>query len=228
MRKLIPALLAALVFFAGCNKQDSYTYSGIEAGSIDAGVFTSDNGTKMTIAGNTEKFDVNTSRRVLVSYETEPVTDPTHIRINLLGLLDAGILQPVHVRSIPADPTGFPLEVNDAWFSDKYLNILATFDGKEPDKHIFTATYTVDDQGLSIRLDHDGAQDTTTGNDPLSIFLCVPMYEPVLSYEQQAQAAGKKPVYPVPVLLQWTARTLEGGPLTLLERKGSYRPSSAD
>ena len=54
------------------------------------------------------------------------------------------------------------------------------------------------------------------------------MYEPVLTYDQTFQAVGKKPVYPAPVLLQWTARTLEGGPLTLLERKGSYQPSSAD
>ena len=224
MRKLIPVLLAALFFFAGCHKQDSYTYSGIEAGTLSAGIFTSDNGTQMTVVGNEEKYDVSSSRRVLISYETEPVTDPSRISINLLGLLDAGILQPVHVRSIPADPTGFPLEVSDAWFSDKYLNILATFDGKEPDKHTFGATYTADEKNITFRLDHDDNMDAVTGNTPLSIFLCVPMYEPVLSYEQQAQAAGKKPVYPVPVLLQWTSRTLDGGPLTLIERKGSYLP----
>ena len=151
---------------------------------------------------------------------------PSRISINLLGLLDAGILQPVHVRSIPADPTGFPLEISDAWFSDKYLNILATFDGKDPGKHTFTATYLVDEKGISIRLDHDGAQDTVSGKEPLSIFLCVPMYEPTLSYDQYAQSLGKKPMYPAPVLLQWTARTLEGGPLTLLERKGSYQPAA--
>ena len=102
MRKPIPVLLAALVLFAGCHKQDSYTYSGIEAGSIESGVFTSDNGTKMTIAGNEGEYDVHTARRVLVSYETEPVTDPAHIRINLRGLLDAGILQPLlHIDNQP-------------------------------------------------------------------------------------------------------------------------------
>lgn len=224
MRKLIPVLLAALVFFAGCHKQDSYTYSGIEAGTLSAGIFTSDNGTQMAIVGNEGKYDVSSTRRVLISYETEPVTDPSRISINLLGLLDAGILQPVHVRSIPADPTGFPLEISDAWFSDKYLNILATFDGKDAGKHTFAATYTVGEKGITLRLDHERDQDETTGNSPISIFLCVPMYEPALSYDQYAQSTALKPVYPIPVILQWTSRTLDGGPLTLLERKGSYLP----
>jgi hypothetical protein len=228
MRKLILALLPALVLWTGCHKQDSYTYSGIEAGTISGGVFTSDSGTQMAIVGNEEKFDVSSTRRVLISYETEPVTDPGHISINLLGLLDAGILQPVHARSLPADPTGFPLQVSDAWFSEKYLNILATFEGKDPEKHTFSAAYTADEKGLTLRIGHDGSQDETTGTKPLSIFLCVPMYEPVLSLDQAAQAAGQKPVRPVPVLLQWTSYTMEGGPLTLLEKKGSYLPPSAD
>ena len=228
MKKLILALLPALVLWTGCHKQDSYTYSGIEAGTIASGVFTSDNGTRMTIAGNEGKYDVSSSRRVLISYETQPVTDPDHISIDILALLDAGILHPVHVRSLPSDPTGSPLQVSDAWFSGEYLNILATFDGKEPDKHTFGASYTADEKNITFRLSHDDNQDTVTGNTPLSIFLCVPMYEPVLTYDQTFQAVGKKPVYPAPVLLQWTARTLEGGPLTLLERKGSYQPSSAD
>ena len=226
MKKLIPALLSALVFLAGCYKQDSYTYSGIEAGSIASGVFTSDNGTRMSIVGNEGRFDVTTARRVLVSYETRPITEPARIDIDILGLLDAGILQPDYVDTLPEDPSGSPLQVSDAWFSKDYLNILATFDGKDAGKHTFTATYLVDDKGISIRLDHDGAQDTVSGKEPLSIFLCVPMYEPTLSYDQYAQSLGKKPMYPAPVLLQWTARTLEGGPLTLLERKGSYQPAA--
>ena len=226
MKKLIPALLSALVFLAGCHKQDSYTYSGIEAGSIASGVFTSDNGTRMSIVGNEGRFDVTTARRVLVSYETRPITEPARIDIDILGLLDAGILQPGHVDTLPEDPSGSALQVSDAWFSKEYLNILATFDGKDPGKHTFTATYLVDEKGISIRLDHDGAQDTVSGKEPLSIFLCIPMYEPTLSYDQYAQSLGKKPMYPAPVLLQWTARTLEGGPLTLLERKGSYQPAA--
>ena len=228
MKRLILALLPALALLAGCNKQDSYSYSGIEAGTISSGVFTSDNGTQMTVVGNEDKYDVYSSRRVLISFKTHPVTDPLHIDIDLQGLMDAGILQPVHVRSLPGDPTGSPLQVSDAWFSNEYLNILATFDGKEADKHIFTATYTVDEKGIAVRLDHDGSQDVTSGNTPLSLFLCVPMYELVLSYDQYAQSIALKPTYPIPVILQWTGRTLEGGPLTLLERKGSYRPPVAE
>ena len=228
MKKLILALLPVLALLAGCHKQDSYTYSGIEAGTIASGTFTSDNGTRMAIAGNEGKYDVSTSRRVLVSYETLPIMDTDQIRINLLGLLEAAFLQPERARSLPEDPTGLPLEVSDAWFSDEYLNILATFEGKESDDHTFSATYVVDDKGLSIRINHDGPQAEATGNSLMSIFLCTPMYEPVLSYDQIAQAAGQKAVYPVPVLLQWSARTLGNGPLALMERKGSYQPASAD
>ena len=228
MKRLILTLLPVLALLAGCHKQDSYSYSGIEAGTISSGVFTSDKGTQMTVVGNEDKYDVSSSRRVLISYKTHPVTDPLHIDIDLLGLMDAGILRPVHVRSLPEDPTGSPLQVSDAWFSNEYLNILATFDGKEADKHTFTATYTVDEKGISVRLDHDGSQDVTSGNTPLSLFLCVPMYELALSYDQYAQSIALKPTYPIPVILQWTARTLDGGPLTLQERKGSYLPPVAE
>ena len=228
MKRLILTLLPALAILAGCHKQDSYTYSGIEAGTISSGVFTSDKGTQMTVVGNEDKYDVSSSRRVLISYKTHPVTDPVHIDIDLLGLMDAGILRPVHVRSLPEDPTGSPSQVSDAWFSDEYLNILATFEGKEADKHTFSATYAVDEKGISVRLDHDGSQETVTGNSPLSIFLCVPMYELALSYDQYAQSIALKPTYPIPVILQWTGRTLDGGPLTLSERKGSYLPPVAE
>ena len=209
MKRLILVLCSILVLAAGCKKQDSYTYSGIEAGTLGGGVFTSDNGTKMTVVGNEGKYDVSSTRRVLISYQTQPFTDPAHISIDLLGLLDAGILQPEHARSLPADPSGSPLEITDAWFSSEYLNILATFKGKDPEKHTFSAAYTADEKGLTLRIGHDGSQDETTGTKPLSIFLCVPMYEPVLSLDQAAQAAGQKPVRPVPVLLQWTSYTME-------------------
>ena len=229
MKRLILALCSVLLLLAaGCNTQDSYTYSGIEAGTLGGGVFTSDNGTKMTVVGNEGKFDVSSTRRVLISYETHPIVADGRIDIDLLGLLDAGILQPEHARSLPEGPGGSPLEISDAWFSGEYLNILATFEGKNPEKHTFSAAYTAGEKGLALRIGHDGSQDEAAGAKPLSIFLCVPMYEPVLSLDQASQAAGQKPIRPVPVSLQWTSYTIDGGPLTLLEKKGSYLPPSAD
>ena len=32
----------------------------------------------------------------------------------------------------------------------------------------------------------------------------------------------------MPVILQWSARTLEGGPLSLYEKKGSYTPPTSN
>ena len=173
--------------------------------------------------GNEEKFDITSTRRVLISYQTHPITDPVHIDIDVHGLLDAGILEPEHARSLPEDPSGSPCQVTDAWFSETYLNILVNFTGKEADKHTFSVAYTVDEENLTFRLGHDGSQDTEAGNGTMTVFLCIPMYEPALSFDQYAQSTGQKPERPIPVQLQWTARTLEGGPLTLQERKGSYQ-----
>ena len=226
MKRLILFLLPALALLTGCDKFGSVTYSGIEAGTIASGVFTSDNGTEMTVVGNEGKYDVTTSRRVLLSYESLPVTDPEHIDIDVKGLLDAGILPPKSVEAMSENPDGTALQVSDAWFSKDYENILANFEGNDATKHAFTATYTADEKGIVVRLSHEGSQDTASG--ALSCFLCIPIYEAVLSYDQIAKSAGLKAPYPADVILQWTSTTLDGGPLTLYERKGSYTPPSAD
>ena len=228
MKQLILALLPALALLSACHKQESVTYSGIEAGTMSAGVFTSDNGTVMTVVGNEAKYDVSSTRRVLISYKTQPVTDPDHISIDLTGLLDAGILPPARVDILSDDPDGTALQVSDAWFSTDYLNILATFEGKEAPKHDFTATYTADEKGIVVRIHHDGSEDTAAAGTVLSCFLSIPVYEPMLSYEQCALAVGIKAPYPAPVTLQWTSTTLDGGPLTLYERKGSYTPPASN
>ena len=226
MKKLILTLLPALLLLGACNKLNTITYTGIEAGTISAGVFTTDGGTAMTVVGNEGKYDVTSSRRVLVSYESRPVTDPEHIEIDVLGLLDAGILPPQRVEALSEDPDGTALQVSDAWFSKDYLNVLANFAGKDAAKHSFTATYTVDEKGLVVRLLHESQQDTDAG--ALSCFLSLPIYDPILAYDQIAKSSGIKAPYPADVTLQWTSTTLDGGPLTLYERRGSYTPASAD
>ena len=227
MKKLILCLLLPALLLAGCNKQNAVTYSGIEAGTLDSGVFTSDNGTRMTVVGNDQKYDVSTSRRVLISYETHPVTDTDHIDIDILALLEAGILPADRVNAIPGDPDGAPIQVSDAWFSADYLNVLIAFEGEDPTKHAFTADYAADEKGIVFRLHHDASQEPSSSK-ALSVFLSIPVYEPVLVYEQCAAAVGLKAPYPAPVTLQWTALTLDGGPQSVYERQGSYTPPAAN
>ena len=227
MKRLMLALLPALMLVSACHRQD-VTYSGIEAGTISSGIFTSDYGVSMTVVGNEEKYDVSTTRRVLIAYETHPVTDSGHIDIDIHGLLDAGILDPDYAPAVPEDPTGSPSEITDAWFSKDYLNILVSFEGKESALHDFSVSYKVDENGIFFHLDHDGSQESDSGSNILSCFLSIPISVPVRTYEQAAQVYGIKSPYPVPVTLQWTARTLTGGPLTLYERKGSYTPPATD
>ena len=88
MKKLnntISALAAVFLFLAGCTDKDSVRYSGLEAGNIASGIFTTDNGVEMDVVGNDGKFDVTTGRRVLVDYTTHSVSDSKHIDIQLIA-----------------------------------------------------------------------------------------------------------------------------------------------
>lgn len=229
MRKLIPLLLLAAVLLAGCNKTDSVTYTGIEAGTLGSGVFVSDNGVRMYVVGNESNFDVSQTRRVVVKYETRPTTDPDHIEIDLLGLMQAIIREPFPIETLDDEPSGSPIVVNDAWFSGGYLNLLVAADGKDYNKHLCSANYTAGEDGIVIRLRHDNYEENASNsNSGLTAFLSLPMYEPQVSYEHYALSIGLKQPFPVAVTLQWTSTTLDGGPLALYERKGSYSPPTAD
>ena len=225
MKKLISALAGVLLLLPGCSWKDSVTYSGLEAGTIGSGVFTTDNGVKMNVVGNALKLDVTSARRVLVSYETHPVTDAAVIDIDLLGLWEAGIITPDPAGTLGEDPDGDPVQVTDAWFNAGYLNVLASYEGKDSSKHKLSAVYTADENGIVIRLRHADLETSEDGTQVENVFLSIPMDEPVLSFDQSNQAVGKKPAYPVSVLFQWTWYTLESGPLMLYEKKGSFTPS---
>jgi len=226
MKKLMTALAGTLLLLCACNKKDSVTYSGLEAGFLQSSLFTTDNGVKMNIVGNDLKLDVTSARRVLVSYETHPVTDAGRIDIDLLGLWEAGILTPASAGALGDVPDGDPVQVTDAWFNGGYLNVLASYEGKDPSKHKLSAVYMADENGIIIRLRHADIEASDDGTQVENVFLSIPMDEPVLSFDQSNQAVGKKPAYPVSVLFQWTWYTLESGPLMLYEKKGSFTPES--
>ena len=229
MKKLIAFLLLAAVLTAGCNKKDSVTYSGIEAGTLGSGVFTSDIGTRMYVVSNESNLDVSRSRRAVIQYETHPITDPNHLEINLISLLDAIIREPSPADALDNNPAGSPIEVADAWFSGGYLNLLVGSEGKDYDKHLCSAAYMVNNDGIVIRLLHQNDEGkTSAANSPLKAFLSLPMNELQQAYEQHAKSIGKKQTFPVTVTLQWTSTTLDGGSLTLNERKGSYSPAAAN
>ena len=227
MRKLLSAL-SAILLLAGCDLTNSVTYTGLEAGTIGSSVFTTDDGVKMNVVGNDRKYDVSSCRRVLVNYESLPITNSDALDIDVLGLLDAHIVTPTSAAQVPEDAVDTPVMITDAWFNAGYLNILATVVGKDKDGHAFSAAYTATTERITLRLYHDGTADTS-GSDSQIYFISVRMDDPVISYDQNCQAVGKQPVYPVSILLQWTWYALDqSGPVTLYERNGSYTPPSAD
>ena len=228
MRKLM-SVLSAVLLLAGCDLTNSVTYTGLEAGTIGSSVFTSDDGVKMNVVGNDGKYDVSTYRRVLVDYESLPVTNPDVLDIDILGLWDAYIVTPTSASLVPENAVDTPVKITDAWFNAGYLNILATVAGKDMDGHAFSVAYTATTEKITLRLYHDGTADTSGNKNTQSFFISVRMDDPVVSYEQNWLAVGKEPVYPAPVLLQWTWYALdESGPVTLYERNGSYSPPTAD
>ena len=229
MKRLISyLLLAGLLLVSACNVQDTLIYTGVEAGTIDSGVFTTDGNTKMNVAGNDGNYDVRTARRVLISYETLTITDPTRIDINIQALMDAAIIQPDAVESLPDDPDGSPVQVTDAWFGGGYLNILVSFPGVDASKHTLSSTFMADDESVKVRLHHDATTDTASGNKAISAFLSIPVHDLQDAYEAYAHSIGQQAIYPMPVILQWSARTMEGGPLAVYERKGSWSPPVSD
>ena len=224
---IISALAAVFLLIAGCTKKDSVTYSGLEAGNILSGIFTTDNGVKMTVVGNDGKFDVTTDRRVLVEYTTHSASDTQHIDIDINGLWDAQIVPIMSMPAVSKDVVDSPIQIADAWFNAGYLNLLASFEGKDVSKHLIMAAYDISENGITFRLYHDGSIDSS--DNVQDIFACVPMNEVTTSYEHYCQSVGKKTVFPVPVLLQWTWYVLdEKGPVMLYERKGSYNPSASN
>ena len=229
MKKLL-ALLTVVTVLAGCNKSHSAIYTGTECGFIDNGVFTSDYQVKMTVVGNERKYDVTAPRRVLISYETQPATaDASGYDIDLLGLMDAVIREPSSAEALDNQPAGAPVQVSNAWFSGGYLNLLVTVEGKadKAGDHQFSARYTADENGLVIRFLHESGETASlTADERISMFLSIPLSEAVLSWEHACLAVGKKAAYPVSVTLQWTDYVLEGGPLNLYEKQGSYTPAS--
>ena len=231
MKRLIPSILLPILLFLlpSCSDGNYVIYSGMEAGMMDSGVFTSDENTKLNVVGNEGNYDVRSPRRVLISYETHQITDPNKIDIDLKGLLDAAIVLPDAVETLPEDPDGAAIQVTDAWFGGGYLNILISFPGTDASKHAITSSFNTGEDGVTLRLHHDASTDTATGNKAISAFLSVPVYDLQASYEAYARSIGQqKAIYPMPVILQWSARTMEGGPLAIYERKGSWSPAAAD
>lgn len=230
MKKLtnaITALAAVFLLLAGCTDKDSVTYSGREAGNIQSGIFTTDNGVKMNIVGNDGKYDVNTERRVLVDYTTRPGADSKHIDIDISGLWDAQTVSILSMSALSKDMVDSPIRISDAWFNAGYLNLLASIQAKDVSKHMIVAAYDISANGITFRLYHEGTvEQSDTVQD---IFACVPMNEITTSYEHYCESLGKKAVFPVPVLLQWTWYALdEKGPLMLYERKGTFNPAASN
>jgi len=225
MKRLILSILIPAILLCSCRKQEDAIFSGTEAGNIQAGIFITDDGIKMTVVGNDNGFDINSARRVLIAYETRSVLEAGNTNIDLHRLWDAQIVTPVLSDGNPEDTADTPVQITDAWFSANYLNIVAAFPASDPALHSFTAAYSADAAGSSIRLYHDGTEDTASDAATQTAFISIPMESVRAAYEQAASGQGRTVAYPMPVLLQWTWYRQEGGQPTLLEREGSYTPS---
>ena len=193
MKKFLFALLPLLFLTLACHKSEP-TYSGIEAGLLSSRVFTSDSGTQMNVVGNEGNFDVNRTRRVLISYRTRPLTDAGRFDVDILGLWEASILAPSAVDSMPDGPDGASIEGSDAGFGGGYLNLLVSYQGDDASLHTLATTYKADPNGIVVRLHHDGSKDQAPANKVFDMFLSIPMDEPCLSYDQQSIAVGKKQI----------------------------------
>lgn len=211
--------LGILAVAAGCNRQESVFYSGVESGWLNSGLFKSDSGVPMTVVGNEGNLDVTTARRVLLQYQTHSLMSSGKVDIDVLGIWDAGIIDPEPAVTLPDTPSGSPLQVTDAWFSANYLNILASYPCENPSGHSTSVSYSVDTRAITIQLRHEGS----TGSKSNDVFLSIPMEASVNAYRERQGALAN---FPVDVLLQWSWYESKDGPLKLYGRTGSYKPES--
>ena len=217
MKRMVFLTVLSLLL-AGCSKQQPTQFSGIEAGLLKAGVFTTDNGTTMHIDGNEGGYDLLTARRVLVSYQTHPIADPSDVTIDLLGLWDAVMPEPVPEEGVEQEPDA-PVHITEDWFNAGYLNILATHAG-DP---VFTASYFVNGGGITLRLRRDGMP----GEDSVSTFLSIPMTDAVVAYDRFRTSMGREDLegeIPVTLVWSWYRQTTDGPSqeVILYEKKGSF------
>jgi hypothetical protein len=227
---IICALAAVFLMLAGCTKKDSVTYSGLEAGKIGSGIFTTDNGVEMKVVGNDRKYDVTTERRVLVDYTTRPGLEAKPVDIDVNVLWDALMVPTCSSDLLPKETSDAPIRISSAWFNAGYLNVLASVKCKDLSQHMVLAAYAATAEGITLRLYHDAKiEQSATSGSAQDIFACVPMSDIAVAYEHCCQAVGKKPLSSIPVLLQWTWYALdEMGPVTLYERKVTYNPSASN
>lgn len=223
--RLVLLLVALLPLLSGCNKQDLNYFTGFEAGVIDAGRFTSDNGISMKIERNQERFDIQTPRRVLLSYETTSFEEHAGITVAPLDILDAVVTPPVPEADIPEDAEDTPTTIANAWFSGGYINILASVDASDAALHTFTLAFTVNANETVLRLRHDSTDDTTTAKKARNVFLSFPMNDVVQAFDLFRISLGMEILSPVPVLFQWTGYEQKGGPAVLIQKEGSFTPN---
>lgn len=226
MKKSLLPVLAAAALAIGCNKQDSISFSGVESGVVRSGVFTTDNGTEMAIDGNEGGYDIQTGRRVMVSYEAHPAATSSEVVIDLRQLWDACIAEPVPADDASEEPVDTPVRISQAWFNGGYLNLYVDYFGTDPHLHAFSASYRVRGDGITVRLYHDGAAEADTRESMQDAFICIPMAGAVQTLDLQRSALGQDLSAAIPVLLQWTWYQEEDGKLSeqasLFEKEGSF------
>ena len=229
MKKLFLLLLIVpfvLVIFVGCKKVGPAVYTGVETGVIGGGQFTTDYGLTLRIDSNEGSFDVQTERRVMVSYETIPEENGSVSAIGIRQLWECTVVPPVPAATIPEDAADAPVELTSLWFSRGYLNMLANFSETKPAPGSFSAAYSFDPNGTILRFRHDDSDDTAASTRNNLVFLSLPLSEPILDFDQNCLQLGQTPVSPVPIIFQWTWYLQQGGEPTLIQREGSYDPQA--
>ena len=223
--RLVLLLVALLPLFSGCNKQDLNYFTGFEAGVIDAGRFTSDNGISMKIEQNQERFDIQTPRRVLLSYETTSFEEHAGISVAPLDILDAVVTPPVPETDIPEAAEDTPTTISNAWFSGGYMNILASVEASDAALHTFSLAFAVNANETVLRLRHDSSNDSSTAKKARNVFLSFPMNDVVQAFDLFRISLGMEILSPVPVLFQWTGYEQKDGPAVLIQKEGSFTPN---
>ena len=224
MRKTLPLLLTLLLLAAGCRKEGFVPYSGQEMAQVLSGTLTTDEGVKLVVDGNSGNYDVNTSRRVLVRYQTTSLGTDGSYTIDLQELWETTVANPFPASDPVGVVTDDPVRIDEAWFSGGYLNLRVAFPAVDPALHDFPMSYAIDGKKAVLRLYHDARENVPSNAELKQAFLCFPLKDVTSAYP--APSDGSK-TWVIPVLLQWRWYDREEDTQTVIlyEKEGSYRTS---
>ena len=170
IKKIFFHVLASILGFASCQKDDTLYYSNVTMGNIVNGAFISDQGNRFNIKEQTCTGILDTVKRAMIVCDVLSKTGEATYDIRLNGF--SSVLTKAIVNSTAVtDPeilTEDPLMVYEMWYAGGYINMLLRFHlpKSSTKQHMVNLVYSSSEAGkYTFSLRHNAFGESVTAND---------------------------------------------------------------